>query len=1336
MRIDKLKLFRPQTHLIVPAAGVNKRHYAFAHLGENTKFLNVYRFLDILPQYVRHVLIPTTKRPITRLTPELKKALLNHKLRAFKIQFGEYEKYSNINFYLDLSTYLDASIAKWRFTKYSAGKAYTFINSLIDVIDGISKDTHYRVLLYTVNLNNTLNEKLIYKKIFPVFRRLMVEKTLPFDQWLLFFYSEEEGRFVKLWDIEEKLQLNRIRSYLLKLKPQSGGLFEEQEEEAIVTSVADTTKENRKEEIESAVRSYLKLDPTIKAEEIADLSPEDISARAVAYHITGDIDKAKTIVKNASPETKKKIVKLYSDNLIVRKKAESFSTDPIIKMSNVPKLVDNEVPTHILDKRRRDFNENLETDMKNAFNILSKKKIPLKLKSMKKKLIRSPVSEILPTLKDQYEIQLSDPEGEIHTINVDLPHLTDNGTFLVNGRQRILVNQLITYPIFFFKPFYAQLSTVYAPHTIYSKRIKKGAYLMGHLSGYKLPLVLLLFYTIGFKETCRLFNIKYKIFKEKIEDGVRINDDLYLKFDSPTEEANQLINGLNYCNISFPTNLDVESSLFWKKSVVEFTGTRNSIYLIDEVWKNILTPIEIEVLKAHGDPIELDKIVKYMCHEVVEGRVDDRNSLDKQRTRTSEIFTALIIKQVLAAYNEYLAKKMGGDTSAKFEFNPAKAYSEVITSQNVQLLENINPVEEVSMATRISPIGIGGIPDKRAMTNKAMNIHYSYYGNIDPLETPDSASIGITQHLTVGAAIINKRGQFGIKDHSYVKGGEILSSSPAMIPFVESNDGCRVTMASGQLKQAVPLKNPEIPAIQTGYETVLVPLLSDNFIKRTKLGGEVVGVQSDFIKVKQSNGKAENINVQPRLLKSGQGKSGLSVFRPLVKVGQKVSVGQIVAEGGGVKDGQISLGINILTAFMPWYGYNFEDAIVISESAAKKFTSLHVVEEVVYLSDEDDVVFIGDEGENYSKGGIILSYTSTLQDVETHRHLRTDGGTISSIEVYANIDTIPEKLQLVYERFKKRFIIMNGKYPQGHFKEKQEKIEGIMIKFIMQQELGLRKGDKLNNRHFNKGVVSNIEPDDNMPITPWGERIELILNPLGAINRMNNGQILELHAGLISWKLGQLMNSESRLKFMPIYKKVMTLLDGTKENEYSKNLIQKMNSLSDTAWGKLKSKITNKRFMPLIFPPFKTPDREDIITAMSLLGLSPRTKLTIPGFGRTSESVAVGYIHEQKLEHMSEKKMAARSVGGYISKTLSPTAGKRRGGGQKVGEHDLYSLLSWDCPMATEEFFGALSGDHITKNEIISEIVQSGKGSFKQAKSNPVGEMFSMLMLAIHLESR
>jgi len=382
-----------------------------------------------------------------------------------------------------------------------------------------------------------------------------------------------------------------------------------------------------------------------------------------------------------------------------------------------------------------------------------------------------------------------------------------------------------------------------------------------------------------------------------------------------------------------------------------------------------------------------------------------------------------------------------------------------------------------------------------------------------------------------------------------------------------------------------------------------------------------------------------------------------------------------------------------------------------------------------------DIFYIIEVGVDTIKGDIILSYGHSANDIDSIVHKRSSGGKIIKIEVFSNVldKNIPKIIRPIYEKTKMEYVKKYGEYPIGRFYDNGEKFSGIMIKFTISQVLQLKKGDKLNNRHFNKGVVSIIEKKENMPLTPWGERIQIIYNPLAIINRMITGQVMELHSGLISKRLAVLMGEKKRKEFIDILKKVMDWLDGSDKKVYSSNLINFLVKVSDIEYKKIVDKITKNGFFPLIFTPFKSPPRENILLAMKYLGLKARYELYVPEFDAKTDPVPVGYIYVMKLEHMSEKKLHARGTGAYISKSLAPVRGKRRGGGQRFGEYESYSLISWNSPHIVDEMMGPLSIDHVAKNEIISEIIRKGTAKFRLPKTNQIKDIMVNTLLSVNL---
>lgn len=825
------------------------------------------------------------------------------------------------------------------------------------------------------------------------------------------------------------------------------------------------------------------------------------------------------------------------------------------------------------------------------------------------------------------------------------------------------------------------------------------------------------------------------------EKSIKLPNNKTIVFTTEDENecGKQLIASFEKSLPFIPKNSDIEDEQTWKTCLENDINNRDCTYILDNIWKNIITQIEKDVLESRGYPTNILDIIKRMCDDIVKGVINDWNDLQSFRLRSGEVFISLLQKQILAAFSEYKAKHLAGDEDAKFYINPTTVLSQIITSQNVQTLENINPVEELSSMTRVSPIGIGGLKSNREFPLKAQNIHYSYFGNIDPLDGPDSADIGIQQYLSHGTGITNIRGLFAEKDRKTMKPSELLSTAPSMIPFLSNNDGIRVVMSSSQQKQCIPLENPENPAVQTGYESALTPLLSQYFIKKSPVDGIIKKISNDIILIVDEFGNNHPVDIKPMSLHSGMGLSGLSRFKPTVTINEKVKLDQVIAEGANVKNGVISNGVNLLCTFMPYEGMNFEDGMVISENAASKFTSVH--EEVfdVYLKEGEDIAKVAHLGDHLKKGDILISYSTTAEDVETLQNIRCNGGDVVAIEVFSNLDeeNIPDMLYDAYENFKERYITLNGKYPLKSFKERGKDFEGILVKFYLHEKSYMKLGDKVNNRSFNKGIISKIMTSEENPQVPWGQKIDIIYSPLSIVNRMNPGQLYELSVGLISKTLGSICLNKPRKDFENALSKSLPYLDGTPDKTLSNESLSKLKSMSDGMYEKLKHQISNNGgFFNIVVPPFKNPTKENIQKALSVLGLKDRYKVFLPKYNKwTTSEVPIGYIYVMKLEQQVEKKISFRTSGNYNSKLMTPTKGGKDDRPNLIGEYDNMALIMWQCETVIDELMGPLSSDHVTKHEYLSDIIQNGKTNYRPSRTNPTKDVFANMMLALHLSS-
>ena len=1361
---SKFRLLSQVTHALRFDSTPGEKPYAIIFFPENNiTLVDSFPKLGIRKVDSRVVVVPFSKFPLFRLTSKIRKSYKDLGLFAFK-DFDPVTEKRNI--YIDLSYYFNIIDSKYKPANYRT-RFGAFIKNFLEYQISRVSETHRVVIIYAIDLTKGFNN-FISRKSFILLQMLAESKKIPipFDD-LLFCQLNSSLALYRLLVKEEKFNYQRIVSIFRNLKP-SKDIPEEKADEItqdatdkVVNALKydkDVGETVEKDQVKSAVKNLLKNNPDvaddISAVGITPSSAKDIVIKSVLYSTSGKENVSKSIAEKI-PEDKrdyaiKKISKDMVDEILVSKEVSTTSDIIAVKASDPNMLVDKKVPTNIFVKRQVDFQQNLKKDLIRSFKVLSSKDVPLVFENLDISDLGSFPGEISASDISLVKVKLRDKFGKIHEITIQIPNISEDGTFRVNGRKKCLINQLVLCPISFPKKFDSRFESSYSHFHIYSKRGRKN-HLSIYLGSYKLPLYIMLCHYLGFENVNSRFGIKYEITDKLVKDKpcVKIGENkviVFLNIDS--EVKTELVNSFILAKPSFEIKSDFGSKEYFQELIIFITKTRNSVWIIDQILENIVDPVSMQVLVNMQLPSELPDIISYMSRRVVEGHEDRRNDISNQRIRNSEVLVHLTQKLILAAYTDYRKQVLAGNEDSEIVINAAKVLRDFINSEIVTDMEYANPAEEMATLSRLSPVGsqVGGISSKMAIGVQSRNVDSSYFGNIDPIDTPEGGNVGIVQQLTVDSAITSARGLFTVKTISDKEQSGILSTSSAMIPFIENNDGCRILMACNQQRQVVPIENPEAPLVQSGYESLLTNVLSDNFIKKSPCNGTIDKITKDQIHVKCEN-KIVKVDISPRNLRSGSGKNSLSIFRPVVNEGQKVKHNSIIAEGACVSNGTISNGKSILVCIMPYGGYNFEDGVIFSSELddQKKFNSIHLITEEFEVKSEDRVTYIADIGQYVKKGeplvkklaGDLEELIGLPEEFEENREivsgeiiLKSPGGTVADIDVFCNIegDTFPI-LKKFIDRTNSRRGIKKGYYLSG------KKINGLIIVIKINQTMSVQVGDKFCNRYGNKGVVSTIIDKEMMPRTPWGENVQMIINPLGVISRMNVGQIYEMYCGLISKFLGRKiveMGPMAAEKSIKLISNVISMLDGTKNKIYSRILTSSLTRLSQKDYNMFLDQIKSLKGFPIIVPPFKGPNRKNIIQCLSLLGLESGYKLFLPEYGvNTASKVPVGYTYIQKLEHMSDMKVHGRSMGTYTGKTLQPLAGKSRGGGQRVGEGDSYAILGSNCPYVLSEFFGPLSDDIKTKQELVSEIVMSGTAKFKKPKTSPSKELLSAYFAAL-----
>lgn len=643
------------------------------------------------------------------------------------------------------------------------------------------------------------------------------------------------------------------------------------------------------------------------------------------------------------------------------------------------------------------------------------------------------------------------------------------------------------------------------------------------------------------------------------------------------------------------------------------------------------------------------------------------------------------------------------------------------SSQLSQFMDQINPLAELTNKRRLSALGPGGLSRDRA-GYEVRDVHASHYGRICPIETPEGPNIGLISTLASYAKIneygfietpyrkVNKcvideddvRYLTADEEKNYIIAqanvqtsdeGEILdeqviarhlgenimakredvdfidispkqivSVATSCIPFLENDDATRALMGANMQRQAVPLLNPHTPFVGTGMEYQAARDSGAALV--SKHNGTVSYVDAKRIEIVDD----EAVIHKYRLTKFAISNAGTCInHKPIVKVGEEVVVGQVLADGPAMEQGELALGQNVLVGFMTWNGYNYEDAVIMSERLVKEdvYTSIHIDEYSIECRDTKlgpeeitrDIPNVGDEArKNLNSDGIIMIGAEVKEGDILVGKVTPKGQAELSAE---------EKLLLAIFGEKSREVKDNSlRVPHGGAgivhdikifdrKNGDELQPGVnrVVKVYIVQKRKISEGDKMAGRHGNKGVISKILPIEDMPHLEDGTPLDIMLNPLGVPSRMNIGQVLELHLGYAARQLG----------------------------------------------------------LYIATPAFDGLHREDLEALMKEAGMNEDGKQPVIS-GRTGEyfdsPVSVGIMYFVKLSHMVDDKLHARSVGPYSLVTQQPLGGKAQNGGQRFGEMEVWALEAYGAAYTLREILTVKSDDVVGRVKTYEAIVK------------------------------
>jgi hypothetical protein len=911
--------------------------------------------------------------------------------------------------------------------------------------------------------------------------------------------------------------------------------------------------------------------------------------------------------------------------------------------------------------------------------------------------------ELSKTLKQTLVIKLQKANSVID-LSILIPKIVDGNYIIINGRRKIPLFQLFDIPIVT-RGENIKLRTNVATLMVYKD--KEAPYVKVSFLGKKLHLGLMMNAYYGPQALEQRFDLK----------NLQVNEGSDVLYENLLEDL---------------LFFHEESKGYTQDDFIHEVGRIYSRYNAKSKGEDVMYALDlipkVDVMTARF--LKTGSIIEELIDAIKIEYIDDTLFTNK-RIRCFEYMIYSKVSKIIfdLCYSNRTSR------SPKFNINSTQVLSECNVSDIVQFDFSINPIEELTKLSRISLLGPGGF--KRENIPKHLrDICPSMFGRLCPVDTPDRDNCGVLQNLTPNVKV----DEFLQFSHE-TPDNQPISIPVSMVPFLEHDDQTRLQMSSSQMRQSIMLKKFEQPMIKSGCEGLYTDYTQ--FVKRAKKDGEVVHIDQAYLIVMYDDGEIDIFNIAFRKIYVEH----MDLINVYVKPGDKFKAGEILAESNYCKDGEITFGRNLLTGVMIYYGNNYEDGIVISDRLVNKdiFTSVHYKElsftvpphKVLLSLDEQKYKPLPDEFETIQAGSpyaIMKSlssddfYSVFNEDITLEAEKRY---IIPEVKIYANSwntdvpeydewvkKTIEEQEEkekylqtILKERLPKdeakRFIRENGLDIfsfSGKYKNKREKINGIYVEMSAIHFRRIQVGDKIGNRHGNKGVIAKIIPHDKMPQIEDGRHLDICINPLGIISRMNLGQLYELRLSMILEDLkGILLLINSQGAKQKDIKRFLLgfikIVDKTEGQWYFNQFKAQLPKVIDEEF------INN---LTLIQPPFESCKIEDIQEAIKYTQTKFKQEIYDPvSKTKLVNKIAVGYIYFFRMVHIAAEKLAARGIGSYAKRTLQPLGGRKNKGGQRCGEMETACIIGHDAPCNLFEFLTTKSDCIDLKNRYIRNFIDS-----------------------------
>ncbi|MCD8325318.1 MAG: DNA-directed RNA polymerase subunit beta [Lachnospiraceae bacterium] len=687
------------------------------------------------------------------------------------------------------------------------------------------------------------------------------------------------------------------------------------------------------------------------------------------------------------------------------------------------------------------------------------------------------------------------------------------------------------------------------------------------------------------------------------------------------------------------------------------------------------------------------------------------------------------------------------------------------SSQLSQFMDQNNPLGELTHKRRLSALGPGGLSRDRAGF-EVRDVHYSHYGRMCPIETPEGPNIGLINSLASYARIneygfieapyrkidksdpknprvteevvymtadeednyhvaqaneaLDEEGHFvrnsvsgrfreetqeypkTMFDYMDVSPRMVFSVATALIPFLQNDDANRALMGSNMQRQAVPLLFTEAPVVGTGIERKAA--VDSGVCVVAEKNGTIDYVSSDLIKMTADDGEHLEYHLA-KFVRSNQ--SNCYNQKPIVFKGDRVAAGQVIADGASTDEGELALGKNPLIGFMNWEGYNFEDAVLLSERLVQEdvYTSVHIEEYETEARDTKlgpeeitrDVPGVGEDAlKNLDERGII----------RIGAEVRTGDILVGKVTPKGETELTAEErlLRAIFGEKAREVRDTSLKVPHGEYgivvdakvftRENSDELKpgvNMSVRIYIAQKRKISVGDKMAGRHGNKGVVSRVLPVEDMPYLPNGRPLDIALNPLGVPSRMNIGQVLEIHLSLAAKALG--------------FNVATPIFDGAKEDDIMDTL-DLANDYVNLTWEEFETK-HKEELLPEVLQYLS--DNRDHRKEWKGVPISRDGKVRLRD-GRTGEyfdsPVTIGHMHYLKLHHLVDDKIHARSTGPYSLVTQQPLGGKAQFGGQRFGEMEVWALEAYGAAYTLQEILTVKSDDVVGRVRTYEAIIK------------------------------